>query len=58
MLMSPFWFTRLIQLSRWFCQGLISAVTRFFFGNGLADRVAREGLVILPERTEIWWLTR
>jgi len=30
---------------------------RFFFGDELADRVAREGLVILPECTGIWWLT-
>jgi ubiquinone/menaquinone biosynthesis C-methylase UbiE len=29
---------------------------RFFFGDELADRVAREGLVILPECTGIWWL--
>jgi ubiquinone/menaquinone biosynthesis C-methylase UbiE len=33
-------------------------LTRFFFGDQLADRVAREGLVILPECTGIWWLTR
>jgi ubiquinone/menaquinone biosynthesis C-methylase UbiE len=32
-------------------------LTRFFFGDELADRVAREGLVILPECTGIWWLT-
>jgi hypothetical protein len=32
-------------------------LTRFFFGDGLADRVAREGLVTLPECTGIWWLT-
>jgi ubiquinone/menaquinone biosynthesis C-methylase UbiE len=34
-------------------EGLI----RFFFGDELADRVAREGLVILPECTGVWWLT-
>jgi ubiquinone/menaquinone biosynthesis C-methylase UbiE len=33
-------------------------LTRFFFGDELADRVAREGLVILPECTGIWWLAR
>jgi ubiquinone/menaquinone biosynthesis C-methylase UbiE len=32
-------------------------LTRFFFGDELADRVAGEGLVILPECTGIWWLT-
>ena len=32
-------------------------LTRFFFGDDLADRVAREELVILPECTGIWWLT-
>jgi len=31
-------------------------LTRFFFGDELADRVVREGLVILPECTGIWWL--
>ena len=38
---------------------LLEAVdmTRFFFGDELADRVASEGLVILPECTGIWWLT-
>jgi hypothetical protein len=30
---------------------------RLFFGDTLADRVASEGLVILPECTGIWWLT-
>jgi len=29
-------------------------LTRFFFGNALADRVVRENLVILPECTGIW----
>jgi ubiquinone/menaquinone biosynthesis C-methylase UbiE len=32
-------------------------LTRFFFGDGLADRVADEALVVLPECTGIWWLT-
>ena len=32
-------------------------LTRFFFGDELADRVAREGLVTLPECAGIWWLT-
>jgi ubiquinone/menaquinone biosynthesis C-methylase UbiE len=31
-------------------------LTRFFFGDGLADRVAREDLVIVPECTGMWWL--
>ncbi len=30
-------------------------LTRFFFGDVLADRVVREGLLILPECTGIWW---
>lgn len=30
-------------------------LTRFFFGDELADRVRREGLVRLPECTGIWW---
>ena len=30
-------------------------LTRFFFGEALADRVAREGLTILPECTWLWW---
>ena len=29
-------------------------LTRFFFGDDLADRVAREALVVLPECTGIW----
>ena len=33
------------------------ALTRFFFDDALADRVARETLVILPECTGIWALT-
>jgi len=32
-------------------------LTRFFFGDALADRAASEGLVILPECTGMWWLT-
>lgn len=32
-------------------------LTRFFFGDDLADRIVREGLVILPECTGIWWRT-
>ncbi len=32
-------------------------LTRFFFGDGLADRVQRENLTILPECTGIWWKT-
>jgi len=30
-------------------------LTRFFFGDDLADRVAREELVVLPECTGIWY---
>jgi ubiquinone/menaquinone biosynthesis C-methylase UbiE len=30
-------------------------LTRFFFGDELADRVVREKWVILPECTGIWW---
>ncbi len=32
-------------------------LTRFFFLDELADRVRREGLIILPECTGIWWWT-
>jgi len=32
-------------------------LTRFFFGDELADQVAGEGLMILPECTGTWWLT-
>ena len=32
-------------------------LTRFFFGDELADRVRRENWVILPENTGIWWRT-
>jgi ubiquinone/menaquinone biosynthesis C-methylase UbiE len=31
---------------------------RFFFGDALADRVRREGLVRLPECTGLWWLKK
>jgi ubiquinone/menaquinone biosynthesis C-methylase UbiE len=30
-------------------------LTRFFFGDELAGRVEREGLICLPECTGIWW---
>lgn len=30
-------------------------LTRFFFGDALADRVAAEQSVLLPECTGIWW---
>jgi len=30
-------------------------LTRFFFGDDLADRVRREGLTTLPECTGVWW---
>lgn len=33
-------------------------LTRFFFGAELADRVAAEGLRILPECTGVWWRRR
>jgi ubiquinone/menaquinone biosynthesis C-methylase UbiE len=32
-------------------------LTRFFFGDELADHIRREQLEILPECTGIWWLT-
>jgi ubiquinone/menaquinone biosynthesis C-methylase UbiE len=31
-------------------------LTRFFFGDALADRVVEENLVVLPECTGLWWL--
>lgn len=31
-------------------------LTRFFFGDELADRVARDRLVRLPECAGVWWL--
>ncbi len=30
-------------------------LTRYFFGDELAERIVREQLVILPECTGIWW---
>ena len=33
------------------------ALTRFFFGDALAEKVASENLVVLPECTGIWWLS-
>jgi ubiquinone/menaquinone biosynthesis C-methylase UbiE len=33
-------------------------LTRFFFGNELADRVVRTASTILPECTGIWWRRR
>jgi ubiquinone/menaquinone biosynthesis C-methylase UbiE len=30
-------------------------LTRFFFGDELADRIVQEQLMILPECTGIWW---
>lgn len=35
--------------------GEAEQLTRFFFGDSLADRVVREGLLTLPECTGIWW---
>jgi ubiquinone/menaquinone biosynthesis C-methylase UbiE len=32
-------------------------LTRFFFGDALADRITEERSLILPECTGIWWLT-
>ena len=32
-------------------------LTRFFFGDELADRILREQMTILPECTGIWWQT-
>lgn len=32
-------------------------LTRFFFGDELAERVRRENRVTLPENTGIWWRT-
>jgi ubiquinone/menaquinone biosynthesis C-methylase UbiE len=31
-------------------------LSRFFFGDGLADRVKKNNWVILPECTGVWWL--
>lgn len=33
-------------------------LTRFFFGDELAERVVRERLLILPECTGLWWITK
>jgi len=33
-----------------------NALTRFFFGAELADRIRREQMTILPECTGLWWL--
>ena len=33
-------------------------LTRFFFGDELADRILRDELTILPECTGIWWWTK
>ena len=30
-------------------------LTRFFFGDELADRIVRENMMILPECTGFWW---
>jgi hypothetical protein len=30
-------------------------LTRFFFGDELADRIVRENRMILPECTGFWW---
>jgi len=37
--------------------GEAGELTRFFFGDALADRVVREKLLVLPECTGVWWLT-
>lgn len=33
-------------------------LTRFFFGDELADRVVKENFVVLPECAGIWWLRK
>lgn len=33
------------------------ALTRFFFGDELADRIVQDGITRLPECTGIWWKT-
>ncbi|MCC7207638.1 MAG: class I SAM-dependent methyltransferase, partial [Anaerolineae bacterium] len=33
-------------------------LTRFFFGDALADEVVRRKWVTLPECTGLWWLER
>ncbi len=35
--------------------GEADQLTRFFFGDELADRILRESLLVLPECTGIWW---
>jgi ubiquinone/menaquinone biosynthesis C-methylase UbiE len=32
------------------------SLTRFFFGDALADKVVQEGIVRLPECAGVWWL--
>jgi ubiquinone/menaquinone biosynthesis C-methylase UbiE len=34
------------------------ALTRFFFGDALADRIRQESLMVLPECTGLWWRVR
>jgi ubiquinone/menaquinone biosynthesis C-methylase UbiE len=34
------------------------ALTRFFFGEALAQKVVQEGWITVPECTGIWWLKR
>src|SRR5574341_1234608 len=34
------------------------ALTRFFFGDGLAQKVVEQGWITLPECTGIWWRER
>lgn len=33
-------------------------LTRFFFGDDLADRVVNEKMLILPECTGVWWMEK
>ncbi|KHF37981.1 class I SAM-dependent methyltransferase [Halalkalibacter okhensis] len=33
-------------------------LTRFFFGDALADRVVKENLITLPECAGVWWLKK
>lgn len=35
--------------------GEAEQMTRFFFGDALADRIVQEGLLVLPECTGIWY---
>jgi ubiquinone/menaquinone biosynthesis C-methylase UbiE len=32
------------------------ALTRFFFGEAMAEKVVNENLIMLPECTGVWWL--